>query len=215
MRSLLNTFCFATSASAATPGGALRLAPQIMRLLRPLLLLGACAAPLATAATPPAKPNLVFILADDLGYGDVQALNPARGKIPTPHLDRLAAQGLAFTDAHSGASVCTPTRYGLLTGRYAWRTRLQRGVLDGGSAEPLIAADRLTLPALLRGQGYATACIGKWHLGFLSDEAPPPPAPSAAPAMPARRSAPASWAGRSPAGSTISGAAPTPAPWRR
>lgn len=115
-----------------------------------------------------AKPNLVVILADDLGYGDVQCLNPQRGKIETPHLDRLAAQGMTFTDAHSGSSVCTPTRYGLLTGRYAWRTRLQRGVLDGGNDEPLIAVKRLTVPTLLKQHGYHSACIGKWHLGFVA-----------------------------------------------
>ena len=115
------------------------------------------------------KPNIVFILADDLGFGDVQCLNPGRGKIATPHLDRLAAQGMTLTDAHGGSSVCTPTRYGLLTGRYAWRTRLQAGVLDGGNDAPLIAENRLTLPTMLRGQGYATACIGKWHLGFRSE----------------------------------------------
>jgi arylsulfatase A len=114
------------------------------------------------------KPNIVYILADDLGYGDVQCLNSKRGKIATPHLDKLAAQGMTFTDAHSGSSVCTPTRYGLLTGRYAWRTRLQAGVLDGGNDEPLIAADRLTVASLLKAQGYTTACIGKWHLGFQS-----------------------------------------------
>ena len=113
-----------------------------------------------------AKPNIVYMLADDLGYGDVQCLNPQRGKIKTPHLDKLASQGMAFTDAHSGSSVCTPTRYGLLTGRYAWRTRLQRGVLDGTDDPPLIAADRLTVPALLQQHGYTTAAIGKWHLGF-------------------------------------------------
>lgn len=124
-----------------------------------------------------ARPNIVYILADDLGYGDVQCLNPQRGKIQTPHLDRLASQGMTFTDAHSGSSVCTPTRYGLLTGRYAWRTRLQRGVLDGTDDPPLIAADRLTVPALLRQHGYATAAIGKWHLGFNS--APPPDAATA------------------------------------
>lgn len=115
------------------------------------------------------RPNIVCILADDLGYGDVACLNNGRGKIRTPHLDKLASQGMAFTDAHSGSSVCTPTRYGLLTGRYAWRTRLQKGVLDGGNDEPLIAADRLTVAGFLRQQGYATACIGKWHLGFQSD----------------------------------------------
>ena len=128
-------------------------------------------APLATAAeTQSAKPNVVYILCDDLGYGDVQCLNPQRGKIKTPNLDRLAAQGMTFTDAHSGSSVCTPTRYGLLTGRYAWRTRLQSGVLDG-YVEPLIAADRLTVPALLKQHGYHTACIGKWHLGFTIEGA--------------------------------------------
>lgn len=112
-----------------------------------------------------AQPNVVVIIADDLGYGDVQCLNPRRGKIQTPHLDRLAAEGMTFTDAHSGSSVCTPTRYGLLTGRYAWRTRLQNGVLNGYT-EPLIAAERLTVPGLLKQHGYHTACIGKWHLGF-------------------------------------------------
>lgn len=112
-----------------------------------------------------APPNIVYILADDLGYGDVQVLNPKRGKIATPQLDRLAGQGMTFTDAHSGSSVCTPTRYGLLTGRYAWRTRLQSSVLSD-YAEPLIAADRLTVPAFLKQRGYHTACIGKWHLGY-------------------------------------------------
>ncbi len=121
------------------------------------------------AGEPPRQlPNIVVILADDLGYGDVQALNPRRGKIPTPHMDSLARQGMTFTDAHSGSSVCTPTRYGLLTGRYAWRTRLQRGVLDD-YVDPLVAADRMTLPGLLRQSGYHTACVGKWHLGFTVD----------------------------------------------
>lgn len=119
-----------------------------------------------------ARPNIVYILADDLGYGDVQCLNPARGRIKTPQLDRLAAEGMTFTDAHSGSAVCTPTRYGLLTGRYAWRTRLQQGVLDGSNDEPLIAADRLTVASFLKQQGYVTACIGKWHLGFQSDAKP-------------------------------------------
>ncbi len=108
--------------------------------------------------------NIIYILADDLGYGDVSCLNPG-GKISTPHIDRLAREGMTFTDAHSASSVCTPTRYGILTGRYAWRTRLDRGVLWGLSA-PLIAAERLTVAQLLKEQGYETAVFGKWHLGM-------------------------------------------------
>jgi arylsulfatase A len=111
------------------------------------------------------RPNIVFILADDMGYGDVRCLDPQFSKIPTPHIDRLAREGMTFADAHSGSSVCTPTRYGLMTGRYAWRTRLQSGVLAPYAA-PLIAANRLTLPGLLANNGYRTACIGKWHLGW-------------------------------------------------
>jgi arylsulfatase A len=110
------------------------------------------------------KPNIVFILADDLGYGDVRASN-AESMIPTPNLDALAAGGMRFTDAHTSSSVCTPTRYNLLTGRYAWRTRLQKGVLQGFDP-PLIAKDRMTVASLLRDNGYQTACIGKWHLGI-------------------------------------------------
>ena len=112
-------------------------------------------------------PNIVIMLADDMGYGELQCLNPKRGRIPTPQLDAIAASGMIFTDAHSGSSVCTPTRYGLMTGRYAWRTRLQSGVLTGG--ESLIADDRLTLAKLLKQQGYHTAIVGKWHLGMLFD----------------------------------------------
>lgn len=111
------------------------------------------------------KPNIVFILADDLGYGDVHYLNPERGKIATPNLDRLAAQGMIFTDAHATSSVCTPSRYSTLTGRYNWRSPLQRGILsiDDG---PLIPPERLTVPRILQQQGYATGCVGKWHLGL-------------------------------------------------
>ena len=111
-------------------------------------------------------PNIVYILADDLGYGDVQALNPERGKIATPHLDKLAAQSMVFTDAHSSAAVCTPSRYGILTGRYNWRTQLQMGILDVRRDPPLIAADRLTVPGFLKKHGYHTAGFGKWHLGW-------------------------------------------------
>lgn len=109
-------------------------------------------------------PNIVVILADDLGYGDLSCNNP-ESKIPTPHADRLAAEGMRFTDAHSPSAVCTPTRYSLLTGRYHWRSRLKSGVLDGLSP-PLIEADRVTVASFLRDRGYATACIGKWHLGL-------------------------------------------------
>ncbi len=110
-------------------------------------------------------PNIVYLLADDLGYGDVHCLNPRRGRIPTPNLDRLAERGMTFTDAHSGSAVCTPTRYGVLTGRYCWRTRLQRGVL-GGYSLPLISERRMTVASLLRSNGYRTALFGKWHLGL-------------------------------------------------
>jgi len=110
------------------------------------------------------KPNIVFILADDLGYGDLSCYNKD-SKIPTPNLDRLACEGMRLTDAHAPTSVCTPTRYAILTGRYSWRTRLQRGVL-GPWSQPLVAADRLTVASLLKQHNYATACIGKWHLGW-------------------------------------------------
>src|SRR5450759_511244 len=110
------------------------------------------------------KPNIVFILADDLGYGDVKCFNP-EGKIRTPNMDRLASQGMSFTDAHSSSAVCTPTRYSILTGRYNWRSRLKSGVLYGFSPR-LIEPDRVTVPAFLQQQGYTTACIGKWHLGM-------------------------------------------------
>ena len=111
------------------------------------------------------KPNILVILADDLGYGDVHCNNPERGKIPTPNIDRLAAQGMRFTDGHSSSGVCSPSRYTLLTGRYHWRTRLQRSIV-GVFGEPLIVPDRMTIGTLAKQQGYRTACIGKWHLGW-------------------------------------------------
>ena len=109
-------------------------------------------------------PNIVYILADDLGYGDIHAYNSS-SKIPTPALDSLAASGIQFTDAHSNAAVSTPTRYGIFTGRYAFRSRLKSGVLVGHSPS-LIESGRETVASLLRKNGYTTACIGKWHLGL-------------------------------------------------
>jgi arylsulfatase A-like enzyme len=108
------------------------------------------------------QPNIVVILCDDLGYGDVQCYG---GKIPTPHIDALATSGLRFTDAHTSSSVCSPTRYGLITGRYNWRSPLKRGVL-GGLSPRLIEPGRATIASLLKEHGYHTACIGKWHLGM-------------------------------------------------
>ena len=129
------------------------------------LFVSLASATLLAADDKPQPPNILYILCDDLGFGDVHALDPEHGKIATPNLDRLAAQGMAFTDAHGSSSVCTPTRYCILTGRYNWRTHLQSGVLQGFS-KPLIEPNRLTVPALLKQHGYHTACIGKWHLGM-------------------------------------------------
>lgn len=109
------------------------------------------------------KPNIVYILADDLGYGDLQCYGESA--IPTPHIDELAKEGVRFSDAHSPSAVCTPTRYSVLTGRYSWRSRLKESVL-GGHSEPLIEPERLTVPSFLKENGYETACIGKWHLGL-------------------------------------------------
>ncbi len=119
----------------------------------------------ATKGPERSRPNIIVILADDLGYGDVHFLDPQHCKIATPHIDQLAQQGMAFTDAHSPSAVCTPTRYGMLTGRYAWRTRLQRGVLRPWDP-PLISPGRPTVAAMLKEHGYHTAAIGKWHLGL-------------------------------------------------
>jgi arylsulfatase A len=110
------------------------------------------------------RPNIICVLCDDLGYGDLSCLNP-QGKIRTPNFDRVAAEGMAFTDAHTGSAVCSPTRYGLMTGRYSWRSKLQQGVL-GGLSPRLIEPGRLTVAELLHRQGYQTACFGKWHLGM-------------------------------------------------
>ena len=137
--------------------------PHPSRLIG-LHLVGVVALILAAYSYAAERPNIIIILADDMGYGDVGCQNPD-SKIPTPHLDQLASQGMRFTDAHSPSAVCTPTRYGLLTGTYAWRTALKSSVLwpwDG----PLIDEKTITLPGMLSDAGYSTACIGKWHLGW-------------------------------------------------
>lgn len=112
-------------------------------------------------ATPP---NFVIILADDLGWGDLHANNPERSKIATPNMDRIAAEGMRFTDGHSSSGCCSPSRYTLLTGRYHWRTSLQSGIV-GVWGKPLVAPERMTIASLAKQHGYATACVGKWHLG--------------------------------------------------
>lgn len=109
-------------------------------------------------------PNIIYILADDLGYGDISHLNK-QSKIHTPNIDQLAQKGISFTDAHSNSAVCTPTRYGILTGRYAWRTWMKSGVLWSYD-KPLIDKKRETVASLLKKKGFNTACIGKWHLGL-------------------------------------------------
>jgi arylsulfatase A len=128
-------------------------------LLIVIVLVTSMASSIALADT---KPNVIVFLADDLGYADIQCYG---GRIPTPHIDRLAAEGMKFTDAHSTSSVCSPTRYSLLTGRYNWRSRLKRGVL-GGLSPRLIEPGRMTVASMLQSEGYHTACIGKWHLGM-------------------------------------------------
>jgi arylsulfatase A-like enzyme len=111
-----------------------------------------------------ARPNIVYIMADDMGWGDVGCFN-GESKIPTPNMDRLAGQGVRLTAAHAPSAVCTPTRYGVLTGRYCWRTWLQRGVV-GGYTNPLIEPSRTTVASFLKGHGYTTGYVGKWHLGL-------------------------------------------------
>lgn len=114
------------------------------------------------------RPNIVYILADDLGAGDLRCYN-ADSKVPTPHIDQIAREGVRFTDVHSPSSVCTPTRYGILTGRYCWRSKLKQGVLQGESPY-LLEPNRMTVASLLKQQGYRTMGIGKWHLGLGTAE---------------------------------------------
>lgn len=134
----------------------------ILRTFLPLF--GAALATMPAIGKEHKNPNIIFILADDLGYGDVSAFSK-ESKIQTTNIDRLAKQGVTFSDAHSSSAVCTPTRYGILTGRYNWRSTLKSGVLNGYSPA-LIPQDRKTVAALLKEKNYQTACIGKWHLGW-------------------------------------------------
>jgi len=117
-----------------------------------------------TKASGAKRPNIVYILADDMGIDSVSGLNSKCG-IETPHLNKLMTEGMTFTDAHSGSAVCTPTRYGVLTGRYSWRSRLKRSIVSQWE-RPLIDKHRLTVGKMLQQCGYHTACIGKWHLGW-------------------------------------------------
>lgn len=128
---------------------------------------GAAAAGSAVGQTA-SRPNIVYVLADDLGWGDLHCYNEASA-VPTPNYDRVAREGVRFTDCHSPSSVCTPTRYGILTGRYCWRSRLKSGVLQGYD-RALIEPGRATAASLLKSAGYSTAAVGKWHLGFGSTE---------------------------------------------
>lgn len=131
-------------------------------MLAPLIAL---AVPSLGHANESKRPNIVLILADDLGYGDLHCYQPA-SKIPTPHLDRLAQEGMRFLDAHSPSTVCTPTRYSLMTGQMAFRIPRGGTVFTGAGGPSLIAPGRLTLPSMLRDQGYATYAVGKWHIGW-------------------------------------------------
>ena len=111
-------------------------------------------------------PNIVLLYADDLGYGDVSCNGATR--IKTPNVDRLAEQGLRFTDGHSASATCTPSRYALMTGEYAWR-RKGTGILPG-DARLIIEPGRTTIPSILKKAGYATAAVGKWHLGLGAEK---------------------------------------------
>jgi len=125
------------------------------------MIMQSCTSPVKTEVE---KPNIVFILADDLGYGDVSCFNE-NSKINTPNIDKLASQGVKFTDAHTSSAVCTPTRYSIMTGRYNWRSTLKKGVLKGYS-KSLIKPDRVTIAGFLKNNGYNTGYIGKWHMGW-------------------------------------------------
>ena len=133
-----------------------RLALLAALLLVPLATLHAADSPKAQ----PAKPNIVIILVDDMGYGDPGCYNP-QSKIATPHIDRLAREGMRFTDAHAAGALCHPSRYGLMTGQYPFRTDVSKW-----PKQPLIREGQATIASVLKSQGYRTAMVGKWHLGF-------------------------------------------------
>ncbi len=132
---------------------------------KPLLLLSFALVTLSLASAEPSRPNILLILADDLGYGDLRCYND-QSKVATPNIDRLAREGMMFTDAHSPATVCTPSRYSLMTGQMAFRVPRGGTVFTGAGGPSLIATGRLTLPAMLRQRGYETAAVGKWHVGL-------------------------------------------------
>src|SRR5436305_10769621 len=127
-----------------------------------LLTVAATTAPVVQAQPDRSRPNIVVILADDVGYGDLSCYGAT--KVKTPNLDKLAGGGLRLTNAHAGSATCTPSRYSLLTGQYAWR-RQDTGILPG-HAPLLMHPGQQTIPAMLQAAGYRTACIGKWHLGL-------------------------------------------------
>ena len=127
------------------------------------LLLAVLMAALARPVLAAGPPHIIVILVDDMGYGDLRSYNP-HSKIATPHIDRLAAEGMRFTDAHAAGPLCHPSRYGLMTGRYPFRIDISKW-----PTQPLVEDGQVTLPSMLRGAGYATAMVGKWHLGFVED----------------------------------------------
>ena len=134
-----------------------------LTLIAALLLVPLASLHAADASKPAGKPNILILLADDMGYGDPGCYNP-QSKIATPHIDRLAREGMRFTDAHAPGPLCHPSRYGLLTGRYPFRTDVSRW-----PQQPLIEVGQMTIASLLKSQGYRTAMVGKWHLGFRED----------------------------------------------
>ncbi len=147
-----------------TPATSLMLIVAVCIVVTPIEVLVLLSSTASLSAADSVRPNVIVIYTDDQGYGDASCLNP-EAKFKTPNLDRLAREGITFTDGHCSDTVCTPSRYGLLTGRYSWRTELKRGVF-GAERPCLIAEGRMTLASLLRDHGYQTAMVGKWHLGM-------------------------------------------------